>query len=69
MRIQEKPRALSGAPLRTSPRAREDRGCDENRRHDEYLSKKACPRGRIWNDVLRGFACGEVNQREAGQAG
>jgi hypothetical protein len=35
VRIQEKPRALSGAPLRTSRRAREDRGCDENRRHDE----------------------------------
>jgi hypothetical protein len=34
-RVQKKPRALSGALLRARPRAREDRGRNENGRHVE----------------------------------
>jgi hypothetical protein len=55
VRIQEYPRATPDALCRVRLGAAEDRGGNENGQHGEYLSNKACPRGRIQDDVLGVF--------------
>jgi len=63
VRIQEEPRSPPDTLVRARPRAREDRGRNENGRHGEYLSNKASPRGRSWNDVLWDILSGVIQEK------